>query len=66
MKCRYCEKPLERKEYPGGSHESNERLAARIYCDSECYYLGRAYEHARNKYKVLKNEREVFIKLSRL
>lgn len=62
--CKYCKKQLQKKKYPAGAIESDERFVARMFCNPQCYYKGTIYETARDTYKVLKKEREDFINRS--
>lgn len=62
MKCKYCLRDLERKIYPKGDVESDKRFYTRLYCDIHCCSKSRAYENAKNLYKILKEERQEFIK----
>lgn len=56
--CPYCLKKLERKEYPSGQYEHDRRFYARKYCNVQCYSKHSEFINTKNKFIVLKNERQ--------
>jgi hypothetical protein len=60
--CKYCLKPLIPKVYPSGHVECDNRYYNRLYCDDACYYAGRKYFTALEKYKKMEDQRQTVVK----